>query len=133
MIAILAAVLTRWVGADLARVLAPLVLVGAVLGTLAGAWALHQWQAGRIVAQAVDAAMAEAVSVAEIEAARATADRLADQLDAERRAGAALRASAAASDAEAATLLSELNRYVKDHPDAPADCRVGPDLLRLLR
>lgn len=130
---LLAALMARWVGASAARVLAPLVLVGAIAAAFGGAWALHGWWARRQIAEAVTAATEGLVQAAELAAAEARAAAAERTIAAERRASAALAASAADAAREADALLAELNRYIEEHPDAPADCTVGPDLLQLLR
>ena len=102
-------------------------LCGAVL--LGGAYAWHL----RVVTRAVSAAERGLVQVADLAAAEAQLKEARRLLAAERRAGAVLATSAAGAEQEAARQRTLLNTYAQEHPDAPADCTVGPDLLRRLR
>ncbi|WP_370208022.1 hypothetical protein [Pararhodobacter marinus] len=130
---LLVAILARVVGATAARILAPIVACLAVVALIWGAWCLHEWQADRIISAAVEAREAELVSVSALATAEAALAKAQREAAAAQAAAEALEESRADADAEFQALLDEHNAYVEANQNAPADCTVSPDLLRLLR
>ncbi|MBN8294894.1 hypothetical protein JI664_23185 [Rhodobacter sp. NTK016B] len=126
---LLTALLARWVGVTAARVLAPVLLILAVLGAL---WGAVAWHGGQV--EALRAEIREDMA-AEAEAA-ATAAELAAAwrvYTATRAAGDQLETARADAERDAAAMRAALARYIEENPHAPDDCTVNPDLQRLLR
>ena len=124
----LVSMLAPLVGQALARMLAPVLLIFAALGVLWGAVAWHAARIEALRAEIRDTMAREAEAAADA-AELAAAWRL---YAATRAAGDQLAAARTEAERAAAARRADLARYIEDNPDAPADCTVSPDLLRLL-
>ncbi|PWE26806.1 hypothetical protein C4N9_20435 [Pararhodobacter marinus] len=126
---ILVALLARVVGASLARILAPALLIFAACAALWGAVAWHDRQVEALRAEIREEMAAEAEAAADA-AELAAAWRV---YTATRAAGDQLATARADAERGAEAMRAALARYIEDNPHASADCSVSPDLLRLLR